>query len=370
MKNKIKRPNLTKLKTKVKVPPVKIPKALQRRKAPEERLKEAFANVPKITNETIAEHREEVLSSARKYIYPLKHSRGRIVIISSSITVLAIVLFLVYIGLSLYSFQSTNSFIYGVSKVVPFPVAKVGGRWVSYDSYLFEIRRYMHYYQTQQHVNFSSAGGAKQLNVYKKQAMSEVITDAYVSELAQQYGVTVSNQQVNNEVSLVQSQNRLGDSQQELAAVLNNFWGWSINDFKRELRLQMLQQAVAAKLDVGAQKLAQSTLAAINKGGNFATLASEVSDDISTKSNGGQFPSLISRNDPNISPQITQELFRLKPGQVSGIINTGYTLEILKVLSVEGNKIQAAHISFNLNPISTYIAPLERTQKPQYFIHV
>ena len=188
MKNKIKRPNLTKLKTKVKVPPVKIPKALQRRKAPEERLKEAFANVPKITNETIAEHREEVLSSARKYIYPLKHSRGRIVIISSSITVLAIVLFLVYIGLSLYSFQSTNSFIYGVSKVVPFPVAKVGGRWVSYDSYLFEIRRYMHYYQTQQHVNFSSAGGAKQLNVYKKQAMSEVITDAYVSELAQHYG--------------------------------------------------------------------------------------------------------------------------------------------------------------------------------------
>ena len=117
MKKNLKKPNLAKLK-----PKIKVPKTLKRRKAPEERLQEAFANVPKITNETVAEHREEVLSSARKYIYPLKHSRGRIVLISGSIAALTIVLFLVYVGLALYKFQSTNGFIYGVTEVVPFPV--------------------------------------------------------------------------------------------------------------------------------------------------------------------------------------------------------------------------------------------------------
>jgi len=54
---------------------------LRRRGAaePERSLEEAISNLPRITNETIAEHREEVLSSARKYIYPLQHSLQRIV---------------------------------------------------------------------------------------------------------------------------------------------------------------------------------------------------------------------------------------------------------------------------------------------------
>ena len=39
-------------------------------KTAEEKVTDALSNVPRITNETVAEHREEVLSSARKYIYP------------------------------------------------------------------------------------------------------------------------------------------------------------------------------------------------------------------------------------------------------------------------------------------------------------
>lgn len=347
-----------------------LPKLFKRRKAADERMKEAFANVPNITNETVAEHREKVLSSARKYIYPLHHSRQRIVFISGSIFGLAIILFLVYVGLALYDFQSTSGFIYGVTQVIPLPVAKVGSRWVSYDSYLFEIRRYKHYYQTQQQVNFSTPSGIKQLNIYKKQSMNEVITDAYVSELADKYKVSVSNQQVDNEVALVQEQNRLGSSQQEFNEVLSDFWGWNEADFKRELKLQMLQQAVVAKLDVSARQEAEAALDQLQHGANFATLAATVSQDVTTKANGGQFSSPISLNDPNVAPQIAQTLFSLKPGQISGIVNTGYTLEILKVIQDQGNKVIGAHISFNLQPISYYIAPLEKTQKPEYFIHI
>ena len=345
-------------------------KVLKRRPAPEERLKEAFANVPKITNETVAEHREDVLSSARKYIYPLNHSRKRIVIISSSIIVLAVIGFFVYVGLSLYDFQDTNGFIYGVTQVLPLPVAKVGSSWVSYESYLFELRRYMHYYETQQQVNFSTKTGQTQLDRYKQQAMNEVVTDTYVKQLASKYGVNVTDQQVNQEVSLVQSQNRLGTNMQEFNAVLNDFWGWNESDFKRELKMQMLQQAVVEKLDTATEQKAVSALTSLKHGANFATLAAQVSDDTSTKNNGGQYPNTITPNDPNIAPQITQILFKLKPGQYSGIINTGYTLEIVKVISRQGNNVQAAHISFNFQPISTYIAPLMKTNPPHYFIHL
>lgn len=349
---------------------IKPPKLIKRSKAPEERMQEAFANVPKITDLTVAEHREEVLAQARKYIYPLQHSRKRIVYITSSLVVVALILFFTYIGASLYRFQNTSSFIYGVTQIIPFPIAKVGGYWVSYDSYLFELRRYMHYYETQQQVNFSTPAGHKQLIAYKEQAMNEVINDVYVKELASKNNVSVSNQAVNNEVDLVQSQNRLGSSQKEFNAVLSDFWGWNEADFKRQLKMQMLQQAVVAKLDVSALRAAQSALSQLRHGANFATLASKVSQDTSTKSNGGQFPNAIQPNDPNVAPQITQALFSLKPGQISGIVNTGYTLEILKVISIKDGKVQAANIAFNLNPISTYIAPLAKIQKPEYFVNV
>ena len=70
-----------------------------RKKDSEESLQQAIQGIPRITNETVAEHREEVLSSARKYIYPLQHSAHRVVIISVSLLTVVIVAFFVYLSL-------------------------------------------------------------------------------------------------------------------------------------------------------------------------------------------------------------------------------------------------------------------------------
>src|SRR4249920_990301 len=85
-------------------------------------------DVPQITNETIAQHREQVLSGARKYIYPLQHSKNRIVLITSVIVVGAIISFLVYCSFALYRYYQYNTFIYRVTQVAPFPVARVDNR--------------------------------------------------------------------------------------------------------------------------------------------------------------------------------------------------------------------------------------------------
>src|SRR5688572_10428868 len=133
------------------------------------------SGIPRITNETVAEHREEVLSSARKYIYPLQHSKHRVVIISISLLVAVIVGFFTYCLLALYKFQSSNTFIYRISQIIPFPVANAGGRMVAYENYLFELRHYIHYYQTQQKVDFSSESGKQQLAEFRKRAMDRVV---------------------------------------------------------------------------------------------------------------------------------------------------------------------------------------------------
>lgn len=339
--------------------------AERRTKSTEQKMTEAINTVPRITNETVGEHREEVLSSARKYIYPLQHSKHRIVRVSLAILGVAVVGFFVLTILSLYKFQNTSAFMYDVTKIVPFPVAKAGNSWVSYESYLFELRRNMHYYQTQQQANFSTKDGKTQLQRLKQQAMAQVIQDAYVKQLAKENGVTVSSQNVDNQLVTVRSQNRLGSNDRVFKDVLNEFWGWSEADFRRALQQQLLKQAVASKLDTGANQKAQTTLKQLNSGADFSKVASEVSSDESTKANGGQYPAAITITNRELPPAVTAALFKLKPGQISPVVNTGYTLEILKVLERNGGSIKAAHIQFDLKDINVYVKPFQ-TQNPSH----
>jgi len=347
-----------------------IKRPFKRRPKAEERVMEALSDVPRITNETVAEHREEVLGSARKYIYPLQHSKRRIVAISAWLLVVAVVFFLVYSGLALYKFQSTDGFIYDVTRVIPFPVAKSGNSWISYESYLFELRRNLHYYETQQKLNFNDPSQKDQLTHTKQQALDRVISDAYVKKLAIQHNVKVSDKEVDKEVDLLKQQNRLGSNDKMFATVLQEFWGWSVTDFKRELKQQLLQQKVVAALDTSTDNRAAAILKQLQGGADFATVAGQVSDDLDTKGNGGQYSGLIDPNDRDVPPQVSQELFKLQPGQVSDIINTGYTLEIVKVLDKQGNKVHAAHIQFNYQDISVYTKSLQDKNPAHKYIKV
>jgi parvulin-like peptidyl-prolyl isomerase len=352
----------------------KLPEALPRplkRPDAEERFDAALKTAPRITNDTVAEHREEVLSSARKYIYPLQHSKLRVVRTSIALLIIVLVVFLAYCGLALYKFQSTSGFVYDVTRVLPFPVAKVGKSWVSYESYLFELRRNMHYYHTQQQTNFSNKDGKEQLKLLRKQAMAQVVQNAYIKQLAAKNGVSVSQQEVDNEVTLVRNQNRLGNSDRVFKEVLSSFWGWDVNSFKRELRQQLLQQEVVAKLDTGTKKRADSAYKQLQGGADFAAVAAQTSDDIATKGSGGQYPEAITMTNRNFAPAVTDEVFRLqKPGDLSPVINSGYTLEIIKLVDANATARHAAHIQFNLQPITNYTKPLQDKERPHTYIKV
>jgi parvulin-like peptidyl-prolyl isomerase len=360
MKKKLKKP---------KAPEI-LKKPFRRAPAPEERLTDALKTVPRITNETVADHREEVLSSARKYIYPLQHSKHSIVRISLGLFAVGVVAFLIGCSLALYKFQSTSGFVYDVTRVLPFPVAKAGSSWVSYESYLFELRRNMHYYHNQQQTDFKSKSGKDQLSRLKKQAMDQVVREAYVKQLAKQNNVSVSAQAVNDEVELVRNQNRLGNNERVFKEVLSEFWGWSEDDFKRELKQELLQQAVVAKLDTRTNDQAREALNQVNSGADFTQVADKMSQDVATKANGGQYPAPITASDRNLAPAVTAEIYRLKKDGISPIINTGYTLEIIKVLDDSGNTRRAAHIQFVFKDISAYTKPIQQNHQPKKYIGV
>lgn len=324
--------------------------------------------VPYITNDTIAEHREEVLAGARKYIYPLQHSRRRIVWISLTLFIATAIAFFVYSALSLYRFHDTSVFMYRVTQIVPFPIARAQGRFVSYESYLFELRHYMHYYENQQKLNFNTDEGREQLAEFKKQAMDQVINDAYVKHLASQNGISVTNQEVDQEIAIVRQQSRLGTNDEVFEDVLRDFWGWSVNDFKRSLRQQLLARKVASHLDKDAHAKAASALAELRDGKDFAEVVTAYSEDEATKANGGDYGIDIDQANRDIPARVTEAIFQQAPGAYSGVVDTGYSLEIIKTLSIDNNKARAAHIQINIKDINEHIASLRESSPPQEYV--
>lgn len=347
-----------------------IPHIPKKKRPVAERPEEAVSAIPRITNETVAEHREEVLGQARKFIYPLQHTKRRVIVVTSALLAVAIVTFLAGCTLALYKFQNTSTFIYDVTKVIPFPVAKQNGHYIAYENYLFELRRYMHYYTSQQKLDFSTSDGKTQLANQKQQVMAKIENDAYVKQLAADHKVTVSNNEVDAEVALLHNQNRLGTSDAVFQNVLEEYWGWSVGDFKRELKSQLLAQKVAAALDTATQQRANAALAAVQQGTDFATVVGQYSDDAATKANGGQYGTAIDKNNQDLAPQVLDQLFKLNVGQTSGLINTGDTLQIVKLTGKDGTKVSFSTIVCTFNDISTYTDPLRQKQPPKTYIAV
>lgn len=326
------------------------------------------ARSERITSDNMAEHREEVLGRARRFIYPLQHSKHRLVVISVSLLLASLVIFMAYCALALYKFKDHSGFLYQVTKVVPFPVARIGSDFVAYENYLFEVERYTHYYETQQDVDFNSENGARQLAEFKKRALNNVINDAYVREIAAQKGIGVSEQEVDQAIEVFRSQNRLGSSDRELESVLRDFWDWSVDDFRRSLKQELLNKKVVADLDTEARAKAEDALAQLRAGEDFAKLAHKVSEDPSTKNSGGEFGFLIDEENRDISPDTVQALFSLQPGEFSDIINIGYGLEIVKNIEQKDGRIRGAHIVFNFKDIDEYLKDVKDQTPPRTYI--
>src|SRR6476646_10202076 len=110
----------------------------------------------RITNETVAEHRERILAGGRKFKYPLQTPKHRIVLVTVLLVVLTVATFFGVFTWSLYVGQNTSQFTQRLTQVLPYPVASVDGRQVRFSDYLLELRSALHYLSTKESVNFKS----------------------------------------------------------------------------------------------------------------------------------------------------------------------------------------------------------------------
>ncbi len=327
--------------------------------------------VPRITNDNVAEHREDMLSGARKYIYPLQQSKHRIVLLSTSLTLIAILVFSTLSVLFLYRFQTTSPFMYQVTKVIPFPIARTGSTFIAYENYLFELGHYIHYYENQQKLSFETEFGKAQLDSYKKRALDKVINDAYIKQIAQERNISVSGAEVDEQIRIAREQNRLGSDDKVFEDVLRDFWDWSVDDFRRSLKSEILEQKVLRALDTETENRATEALAKLQAGADFATIAAEYSDDESTKDEGGEF-GFVNKSNRNVSQQTVDILFSLSEGQTSGVTiipyGTGYALAIVKNLEKQTTQSRGSHVVFRLKDVDALLN--DRKEEQPYRLYI
>jgi len=251
--------------------------------APKLGLKKKKPEAPagRITTDTLAEHREQVLAGGRKFKYPVQYARHKLVMNAIIIIVAAIIILLGTGYWLLYQAQNTSDFMYRVTKVVPVPVAEVEDQSVRYSEYLVKFRSNLHYLVEKEQVDTNTEDGKRQVEFIKDQAMQDAIADAYAAKLAKQKDLTVSSAELE---AYLKQQRQSSDgnevSESTYNAVILDYYGWSPDEYQQAMKTKLLRQKVAYAVDQPAETVSKAVEAAV-AGGNtdLSAIANTINTD-------------------------------------------------------------------------------------------
>ena len=321
----------------------------------------------RITNDTVVEHREKILADARKFKYPFQYSKHKILIGAAAVLVLAASLFGTYTGVMLYKVQTTDDFYYNVAKFLSLPVANVDGKDVGYDDYLRRIRSTIYYKQNQEEIDFSNKDNQDELNYLKREELSRVEKFAYASKIAKEKGISVTDEEVDKELNKnLQTSNGAKMSPEDYEQnVLYKYFGWSIGEYKEELRNRLLEQKVEFAVDNNAKDKINKAKDRLDGGEEFATVAIEMSDDDTSKDNGGAVSASTGDVD---SSGIIAVARSLEEGEVSDIIQGVDGYYIVKLGSKTDSTTNFSLIKVGLNQFTKNFDELKTAGKIKEFI--
>lgn len=331
----------------------------------------------RITNETVAEHRERILAGGRRFKYPVQYTKHRLVLTALAIGTAVVAIFLAVSWWQLYKAQTTDTFYYRITRVLPLPVASVDGTYVKYGDYLLNYKMSETYLNTAERANeaqYAGGGSNKSLyDFYKAQAMHNAVMDTYAQKLADQYGISISDQQVDQAIkTLIRTSSGQSEiSKEVIDRSVEQLYGLSPSENRYYLRESMLRQAVAYRVDETARKTSDEIKQILSKDATktFEEIAAKYtksSADIQVLSSGWV-------NKDNKDGGLAAAAAKLKQGEVTGPIKPlsgdGYYFVKLLDTNKEG-EINYQFIKVPLKQFKKQLAELMNQGKVEYFITV
>lgn len=306
---------------------------MRKKKAPE---------APKrITNDTVAEHRRQVLAGGRKFKYPLQYSRHKLVINTVIISILALILVGVLGWWQLYPQQNTSNFAYRVTAVLPLPVAKVDDTYVRYSDYLLKLRSAEHYLQRKEQSALSGSDSERQMTYLKQQSLRDAIADAYALHVAKEKNITVTDDELKEFLDSKRKVEGGEITERTQYAVIRDYYDWSPEEYAHLMRTKLLRQKVAYEVDQKARTAAtyaKNTTARAAADVSWQAIVNNHKDKLpgATYGTSGMVPKT------NQDGGLAAAAAKLKKGEVSGVIQSttdrGYSYAVVRL--VESNDTQ------------------------------
>lgn len=215
----------------------------------------------RITNETVAQHRERVLAGGRKLKYPVQYTRNALVRNAILISLGALVALAALVWLQLYVIKDTSDIAYRITRVIPLPVAQIDGENVRYSNYLLYHRSTISVLENQGSTDNTATD---RMRFQQQQALERAMESAYARKLAKERNITVTDEEVSQ---LVENQrDETGLTEGAYSVVVGENLHWTMEELHQAMRNTLLRQKVAFSVDDKASAVANQ-VGDLTKGG-------------------------------------------------------------------------------------------------------
>ena len=325
----------------------------------------------RITNETVAEHREQILAGGRRFKYPIQYAKHKLVVNAVVIVLVAIALLAVLGWWQLYVVQNSSSFLYRLTRIFPVPVASIDGTPVRFSDYLVQYRGSEYYLSKYDELKLTSKDGQEQLKHIKRESLDKAITDAYAAKIAREKKIQVTEKDVSDIID--QQRNTVNGriSQQTYDASSLMMYDWTPSDYRLAVKRSILRSRVAFAVDDKAKEQSERAAALVNEtSGDFAKVAEQFKNEKGERIVAGD-SSLINIVSTFGGLQVS-DLKDLQKDQISGPITTtsdgGYYF--VKILEKTDTKIRFSYLFIPLTELDNRINKLKSSGKVSEYIAV
>lgn len=324
----------------------------------------------RITNETVAEHREKILAGGRKFKYPRQYVRHKLVINALLITLVTAIVLALIGWQQLYVTQNTTNFIYRVTRVLPLNVGSVDGEAIRYGDYLMRYRSQEMWLRNRGEIGTNSEGDKRQLNYVKQSVMDGLVADMYAQKLARDTGVVVTDSDVQ---AIIDSNRHTATgtiSQEVYDASTKSTLGYSPDEYRHIIYQSLVRQRVAYKIDDQAKTLRDEVSKTLGKK-KHPTLQ-EIAIQYKKKGVTLEFGAsgLVPKN--NQDGGLSQTTVGLKDGQISFAVEstTGDGYYFVQRSFGNDSQISYQYLRVPLTVFNDKLTKIKNEQKVHIFITI
>jgi hypothetical protein len=324
----------------------------------------------RITNETVAEHRERILAGGRRFKYPMQYARHRLVINTILVAVAALILLVAVGWWQLYSVQNSSTFMYRVTRVLPLPVASVDGEQVRYSDYLMGYNASIHYLRQSEQLDLSSENGKRQVDYNKRKSMDNAVADAYAGKLARELNISVKDTDVDKVIDDDRNTANGRISQETYDASSLNILGWGPDEYRQDAKSKLIRQGVSYKIDTVANERQQKAAQLLQQpDADFDKIAATLGGEGASKTSAGVsgFVPLTNRDGG-----LSSAAAKLEKNQISPVLKTttGDGYYFVKLLDRNDKQISYAYLRIPLTVFADRLVELKKDGKIKEYIHI